>query len=233
MASVIATILTYRDRMRERWCPPWLQTGNAERFMYALAVQADLAGDALVAALASRFPGLYGHESLAIIGRERRIARGPYETDASYAVRLRRWRKDHRMRGGPYALLAQLHAYYAPNNFPIVLQYRSGRRFTMATDGTITRDVAPGFGLDVNRAMWARQWLFYETDAYDVDALTASDVADLTHVPRDWQAAHMMTTVVVMQPGAELYNYPTGRTYNRPGVTYNRPGGSAQIAVHT
>lgn len=233
IAAVLPTLKTFRNRMREVWSLPWQQTGNNERILYAISIIADLLGDAVAAGIASRFPGVYSYESLGIIGHERRITRGPYESDATYALRLRRWLDDHRRRGSAYAMLAQLHAYYAPQNFPITLIYRSGRRFHMAADGTITRDIVEGgFVIDDELPQkWARWWLFYETDHFGApSALTPEDIADLRHVPREWNAAHCLGTIVVMTPGTELWNWPLGRTWDESG-TWDVPGDVAFIPV--
>lgn len=229
-AAVLTKIVTYRDRMRDRWSPPWLATGNNEKLLYAIALLADVCGDAMTAALAMRFPGLYSYESLPVIGRERRITRGPYETDAGYASRLRRWLDDHRRRGGPYAMLAQLHAYFAPNNFPIELVYRSGRRFVMALDGTVARSVAATFAPDARPEQHARWWLFYTTDDYDTPDLSTEDRADIAHVPREWNNARCIGTVVVMPPGSETWGWPLGRKWNRH-VKWNNPARGAKVMV--
>src|SRR5690606_17408066 len=111
-----------------------------------------------------RFPGFAGYTSLPELGRDRRIRRGLIESDATYAARLLRWLDDHPNRGGPYAMLRQLHAFFAPNNFRIELINTSGRRYTMAIDGTITRDDVtwtPGPPCDLAGGEWARWWLFF------------------------------------------------------------------------
>lgn len=229
VTQVIKKIITFRDRMRERWVPPWLSRGNAEKFLYAISLQADIFGDALVAGVASRFPGVYGFESLSLIGRERRIARGPLESDETYALRLRRWLDDHRRRGGAYALLAQLHAYYAPDNFTIDLIYRSGRRFTQTSGGIITRmlDTAPRF--DEDFARWARWWLIYVTDRFDLDTLTDAQIRDLKHVPREWNAAHPIGTLLVMTSDARTWDWPD-RTWDAD-VTWDAPGAAQTFTI--
>lgn len=218
---------TFRDRMRQL-CPPWLQRGNNERLLYAIALQVDVFGEALLAGVKLRFPNLYSAESLPLIGRERRIARGSLEPDATYAARLTRWLDDHRMRGGPYALLAQLHAFYAPDNFPVDLIYRNGRRYHMAADGTVTRSDASTFSPDADAARWARWWLFLYTDAYPTP--TPEQLAALRLVPRAWNAAHCAGSLVVMPTGAELWNFPLGRTWNESG-TWNTTAPSAVLPI--
>lgn len=234
MTSVLPTIVTFRDRMRELWSPPWLATGNNERFMYALAVHVDLMADVITAAVASRFPGVYSYESLPVIGRERRIARGPYEPDATYADRLTRWLDDHRRRGNAYTLLAQIHAYYRPNNFAVELIYRSGRHFHMSPSGQIVRWLEPSFHPDARPEQYARWWLFYTTNDYEIaddGSLSAADVADIVHVPREWNAAHAIGTIIVMRPGAELWNWPLRRKWNRPVPWNKTTGRSAKILI--
>lgn len=223
-------IVTFRDRMREVWSPPWLATGNAERFLYAFGLMADIFADALVAGVASRFPGVYGFESLPAIGRERRITRGLAETDLAYAARLRRWLEDHKRRGGPYALLSQLYAYYGPNNFPITLLYRSGRRFDMAADGTVTRSIDTRFAPDTNPAQWARWWLFFALPQDALDGLTDDQRASMQHVPREWNAAHCTGTLIATEPTGELWNWPLGRKWNEPGK-WNTTGRTLRLPV--
>jgi hypothetical protein len=206
---------TYRDEIRRR-SPPWLQRGTAEKFLYAIGLHVDIFGDALVAGIKHRFPGLYTFESIGLLGRERRISRGRLELDASYATRLCRWFTDHRRRGGPYTLLAQLHAHFAPATFPIELVYYSGRRYSMAVDGTVTRDDVV-WSPDGDTARWARWWLFYATDQWS-STPSAAEVEDIRLVPRQWNAAHPLGWIVLMHAGVELWNWPLGHVWNESGT---------------
>jgi hypothetical protein len=213
-----SVLLTFRDTIRSI-SPPWLQTGNAEKIMYSFGVHMDLLGDAIAASVKLRFPGLYSVDSLPYLGRERRIRRGRYDSDSSYANRLQRWLDDHRRRGGPYAMLEQIHAHFAPNNFPVELVYASGRRFSMDVDGNIVMDdivwTPPG---PVDTLKWARWWLFYHwpTPVYGDglwgdpgtwgdggvwgSSLSPADVQDLRLVPREWNAAHAIGRIVLISP---------------------------------
>lgn len=227
-------MFTFRDTIR-RICPPWLRHGTAERILYAIAIQLDALVDSVVAAIEIRFPGVYSGESLPLLGRDRRIRRGPSDTDETYAARLIGWRDAHRRKGNPYALLEQLHAYYAPNNFPIQLVNVSGARYSLAVDGTITRDAiewTPGGGPPEK---WARWWLFYEWPAAVGDDglwgdpgdwgdggvwgtdMTVEEADDLRAVPIEWNAAHCFGHVVLLQAGAELWGYPP-ELWGAPGV---------------
>ena len=208
------TLPTYRDTIR-KLSPPWLQNGLAEGILYAIAVQIDAFGDAVAAGVKQRFPGLYSMESLPLIGRERRILRGRTEDDATYAARLPRWRIDHRRRGGPYALLAQIYAHYAPSNFAIQLVYASGRRFSMDTSGVVTRDDI-GWLPDAFTSLWARWWLFFQTDAFG--APTGDALDDIKAIPRAWNAAHCLGYVVLLPAGAELIDYPDDGPIDQAGT---------------
>lgn len=220
---------TFRDTLRDL-SPVWLRGKVAGGVLYAIGAVVDALGDALVGGVKARFPGLYGYESLGIIGRERRIRRGRAETDEVYASRLLPWLDHHRRRGGPYAMLAQLHAHYATHPFRIDLVYANGRRFSMAADGTITRD---DIG-DIKLSKWAYWTLYYfwpdpvHTDGvwsdpgtwddggvWDSD-LSIPDVTDLRLIPREWNAAHPFGNVVLLTADIELWDYPTG-TWDEPG----------------
>jgi len=198
-------LITFRDTV---WsiCPPWLQTGTAQKILYAIAVQLDAAGDALVAGVKMRFPGLYSFDSLSEISRERRIRPGLNELDENFTLRLRRWFDDHRRRGGPYALLTQLYYHYAPNCPRMTLEYRSGMRFDMAPDGTVTRSLP----IKPNFDQWSR-WVLM---IWDVTV----PPADVAVIPREWIAQHVFGDVVVVPPDAELWDYPVDHVWNESGV---------------
>jgi hypothetical protein len=120
-------------------------------------------------------------------------------------------------------LLAQLHAYYAPNNFTVELVYRNGRRFTLATDGNVTVDDID-FSVDLLPEQWARWWLFFylPPDAA-TPPLSEAELANYRLVPREWNAAHPLGTLVLFEAGGELWNYPQGHVWNEPGA-WNVPG---------
>lgn len=220
---------TFRDRIR-MVSPLWLQRGWAEKLLYAIGLQLDAFADALVAGVKLRFPNLYSAESLPLIGRERRISRGLVESDAVYGERLTRWLDDHRLRGGPYAMLAQLHAYYLPNTFPIVLIYRSGQRYTMAPDGTVVRDTI-AFHPDGVPERWARWWLIMEVSVgVYTPPLSDQDRADIALIPTEWNAAHCTGTVIVFPGDGELWDYPLGHVWDEPG-TWNTPDTVSVIEV--
>jgi hypothetical protein len=232
--------------MRDKLSPPWLRGLVGEKVMYALAVQLDALGDAVAAAVKSRFPNLYSHESLPYVGRDRKISRGRTETDEVYASRLTRWLDDHATRGGPYALLAQVYAHYAPTTFAVDLIYASGRRFQMDADGVVATRDAIVWTPDTDTARWARWWLFYEwpdeilADGLWGDAgtwsdggvwdsdLTAEDVEDMRLVPREWNAGHALGKVVLLSGDLELWDYPDG-TWGDPGLWTET--GPAQLSI--
>jgi hypothetical protein len=225
--TLTKTLLTFRDTIKSI-SPPWLQTGLAERILYSMAVQCDAFGDALVAGVKQRFPGLYSFDSLVLLGRERRIERGLVEGDAAYAERLTQWLVDHRRRGSGLALLKQLFLHYAPNNFTIDLLYYAGAvHFRMTADGVITRNLID-FHPDTNAAKWARWWLFYNTDRWADVPPTAAELQDLRLVPNAWNAAHCFGTIVLFPLLGELWDWPRGHTWDEPG-TWDTSASSGEV----
>lgn len=210
---------TYRDAIREI-SPWWLRGPIGGSVLYAIGSVVDLLGDGLRAGVKVRFPGFYSMESLPLLGRERRIRRGRTEADETYAERLMPWLDHHRTRGGPYALLAQVHAFYRPANFDIELRYASGRRFVMdPDDGSIVRGDIVWSPPDGSAPLWARWWLIYKwPNPIDDDGtwddpgvfddggvwdcnLTADEVRDVRLVPREWNAAHAIGDITLDSSG--------------------------------
>lgn len=198
--------------------PPWLMQPVGGAILQACAEQLDDLVDRVRAAVKLRFPGLYSFDSLPELGRQRRIRRGRFETDATYAGRLIPWLDAHRHRGGPYAMLGQLFAFYGPSNFQIVLLYTSGRQFTMDVDGAIVMDDAGTWDIGGPAAQWARYLLIFDwpnpvdddgtwNDAgtwddggvWDSD-LSPDDVRDIRMIPREWQPARALGRVRLVSP---------------------------------
>lgn len=207
-------MLTFRDRVK-RIVPPWLRRFWASRIMYSFAIFFDLLVDAVTAGVHLRFPGYYSEETLAFIGRGRRIPRGPNESAASYALRLVTWLDAHGTRGGPYSMLQQLHAFWG-GAFPMFILYPSGMRYSLATDGTITRDVVDWEIPET--AKWARWFLFMnwpddsvlddgiwdDAGAWDDggawdSALTTDEIGEIRAVPELWNAAHGNGEIILLR----------------------------------
>ncbi len=190
-----------------RVMPPWLRRTNGAKLLWVIGVAVDSLADQTAAGVRTRFPGFVS-DALPLIGRDRRIVRGPGESDANYAGRLLRWWDDHARRGGPYALLEQLFRFFGANIVQSDLVYHSGTRYVLDTLGTITRDVI-AWGAD-GTALWAQAWLFYRLDAHP-GVLTEEEIAAYKAIPDAWNAGHVLRIEnVLVWPGVELWGYPSG-----------------------
>jgi len=232
--------------------PWWLRSGLGGKIAFALGKQLDGVGDATTEAAKIRFPDPARPDALALLGSDRKIRRGSVEPDEVYAPRLRRWLDDHRTRGNPYAMLAQLHAYFAQAPFPIELIYPTGRRYSLATDGTVTRDDLQYWD-NPNPAQWAHWTLIYHwptainplglwggsgakwggnLNLWGIapGSLTPAQVRDLVLVPTEWNAAHCRGVIVMLSPGRRIWGYPP-RKWNTGNGKWGAGGRVVRIPI--
>lgn len=192
--------------MFEAVMPPWLMRTEGLKLIGGIADVIDDHRDRAVAGVKLRLPGLYTLEGVDMIGRERRLRRGPNEDAELFAARLLRWWEDHRTRGNGYALLEQMLAYLVDTIDPPyeVISYR-GVRHEIDANGAITRDSVT-WGTD-ETGMWARLWVFlYDPDPGPASAATMELYAAIV---RDWIPAHVSHCyVVVLHPDTRLWDYP-------------------------
>jgi hypothetical protein len=233
------TGFTFRDSIR-KIVPVWLQRGNAEKILYSIAIQFDALTEMAVGAVKYRMPNVYGNESLPALGKDRRIRRGPSDTDATYAARLEPWLTHHKMRGGPHALLEQVHKYFHPNNFEVDLVYRSGARYHMGVDGTIERvESHCTWESDLEPEKWARWTLYYrwptpvsddgmwgDAGAWGDGGLWGTDLdpqvaKDLITVPTEWNNAHCFGSIVLVYGDDLLWGEPAGALWTDPDVVWD------------
>lgn len=237
-----------------RFTPPWLQRTHGARFLEGCADVVDQLTERTIQSVKIRFPGAPPRApdpaALALTGRERRIRRGPSESDSVYAGRLQGWWDAHRTRGGPYALLSQMYAYFRDYaRVPTAVVYHSGTRLSMDVAGDVTRDtiVWNADGTD----QWARIWIFFDvsgvggagiltteggdvitTEDGDPLGIVVGSIVDLTTgtataevedifraIPRDWTAAHINRTTLVLlyDPLIDLWGYPPGVLWGAAG----------------
>lgn len=188
--------------------PPWLQRSWARKILAAIGSPLDELARLMSLGVRARFPrwDMPG-DALILVGRERRIRRGPTEPSSTYAPRLVRWWDDHRGRGGAYALLSQLRAYWTGTHDGVlaVVSHR-GVRHEMTGD-VIERDVI-SWGAD-GTADWAQVWVMIHADADPGAPLSATEEASYLAVPLDWSAAHVLRThVVILWGEGRLWDYP-------------------------
>jgi len=139
--------LSFRETLR-RYVPPWLSdrptSGRTAgfRYLYGLVAILDAGMQFLVEGMQARLPGVGTPTALPYIGRDRRIIRGPHETDADYAARLLEWLDLWRAAGNAYALAKALQAFLAPGHPRIRIVTRSGFWWTLDPSGELSWHLA-------------------------------------------------------------------------------------------
>jgi hypothetical protein len=128
--------------IRNRIAPRWLTEGDGFSIGYALDVVKDAFVERVLLGLLARFPENSSsttapEDALAELGRDRRVIRGLFETDAQYATRLKLWLDDRRRQGNPFMLMQKLYDYLGPLPSFRTVDAR-GNWYSRAADGTET-----------------------------------------------------------------------------------------------
>lgn len=201
----------YEQEIKQR-IPPWLRRRVGGGIMMAIGAVVDALAYRMAQGVALRFP-FQDEDSLAIIGRERAIVRGPSEHPIVYSARVQGWLGAHRHRGSAWELLRQWKAYNGTDAYDagtgqqIDVIYQSGTAYRLDNVGNIERFI-PGWGGHPPPGGWAQAWCFLYVAA-DPTPVSAEDDAIMAAIPRLWSAAHMLPlNVIVVWPGARLWAYP-------------------------
>lgn len=236
--------------------PPWLQRAVGGALKGALGSVLDTVVDATAEGVRQRFPHALRPDALGYIGRDRRILRGPAESDAAFAARVLPWWDMHRIRGGPYALLTQLQQYLAGFlDIEIHCVANSGNHHWIDLDGDISRGFIEGWTGDGEYpTKWARIFLILhiEDDVLSFPLLSESGEPILTEsgepilvdvsiyalsdedrrifcaVAKEWSAAHIDRIYIRLLPAdGILWGYPPDMEWGDPGLTW---GGGLGVA---
>ena len=111
MSNLIASLPTQqRDRVKVA-SPPWLQTGNGEKFQYTLDLMGDLLLEKCNQAQKIRMPGLGDPTQLPYLSADRLLVQGPAESNAAFVTRLQNAFAAWKKAGSRIAVAQQLQAY--------------------------------------------------------------------------------------------------------------------------
>lgn len=127
--------LYYRDEAGD-FLPLWLSEGEGVATWWTAGIVIDAQLDKAYQGTYARHPAYAPEDALRYIARDRGLVRGPNEPAAVFADRALRWLDDHRLRGGPWAMMEQLRAYMFPANVRIRTVDDRGNWFTIDRDGS-------------------------------------------------------------------------------------------------
>lgn len=141
--------------------PRWLTRDEVDgvetvnRVLFALGLVLEARIERVKQGVRARFPGLGPSDALVYSGRDAHLARGPDESDESFAGRCVRALDDWKVAGSAWSILEQIRGYLSPHAVRVRLYNEHGNCYTIAADGTreaIVRhsswdwDGAAGFG---------------------------------------------------------------------------------------
>jgi hypothetical protein len=230
----------------------WLTAGDGGYVAASLTLLLDDFRARGKLALLARFPDFAPDDAaLAAMGRDRIIRRGIDEPSAAFAVRLKRALDDHKKRGTPYALLAQLQAYLQT---PCVVRIvdRRGNWYSIDADGNKSSSIDSGNWDWDGGALtsWSRFWVvIYPADSVDpwpvaddwgvgtwgdestlsfgVDSTTAQ-VAAVRGIVREWKPAGTVCEWIIVAFDAATFT-PAGAT--NPGGAWGNWSNGAGAPV--
>ncbi len=101
-----------RDAIKEL-SPPWLSSGNAEKYLYNFGLSEDVLLEKLNQGMKAHMPGLGDSSASPYIGLDRVMPQGPFEDDASYASRLQAAFDTWQRAGSRRAVMSQALIYVA------------------------------------------------------------------------------------------------------------------------
>lgn len=129
----------FRDSFYD-FVPPWLRTGNAERYVYVLELMRDLLMEKADEALRIRLPGQGDASQIPYLAHDRQLVQGPLEPNASFVQRLAGAFATWATAGSARAILRQIQAYSQGFQAGIpdasaILRIVSDARYRSDTDG--------------------------------------------------------------------------------------------------
>lgn len=215
--------------LRRFLAPRWLTEGEGGLVGYTLDSLKDAFVERVRLGLYARLPQndptgqtTAPTDALTAMGRDRREIRGMFDTDITYAARLRTWLDDRRRSGNPFMLMQKLAEYTGPTpSFRTV--DNSGNWYSRAADGTETALLKQAnWNWDDEPDRWSRFWVIvYPNGLWEIEdvdwgdggdtvwganqttdmlgvSATQDHVVSLRHLVNDWKPAGTRCVNIIM-----------------------------------
>lgn len=152
---------------------PWfIRNRYGRAFLEAIGLTLDLGTETLHRALDQAHPLVCESSSLPIIGADRGIRRYVTEPEASYRIRLARWRQIKSHAGSHYGQMISLAPYFLPGAIPLIRTVHQVGDGTIATwhtlfpDGTysVYQATPSNWQWDTTPFSWSRFWVIVYID---------------------------------------------------------------------
>ncbi len=226
--------------------PAWLQGPVGLAYAATLGRLKDqLSNDAIAAATAG-MPQSTRADCLPAVGYERQLAKGPAESDAQYAERLRTAWDAWKMAGTPLGMLLQFEILYP--GVPIVIIQQAKRAFQLnpdtslpALDRLVITPMPAGWTFDDNGGLppqegfWSRftvlfpgplppTWVDIESPPTDGTFPSKSEVNQIIAVGNKWRPAKALWVSIIVVVSGRVWDWPISQAWDDPGLVWN--GGS-------
>lgn len=237
--------------------PPWLLGRVGERLGFVFGIALDAFQVATEEGVKARFPLVAPPDALPFIGRDRKIDRGPTESNASYADRLSKSFEAWRNAGGPYTLLDQLQSFFLPRRPVISVVNVHSTWHTIDGAGVITRRrTSPanwnwdGVSVGSYAHRWARCWIVIDATGiwtpsqhygdgshygdghtYGSNA-TISEVLALRRIAKRWKPAHAKVVNMIAKFDPTLFLPTNAPGYPMPDGDWNDYANRAPNAAY-
>jgi hypothetical protein len=222
------SIARFRRSFR-KLLPRFLTEGEGELVAYSLTFMHDMFIERTRLALLARMPTYAPVDALPNIARDRKITRGFNEPEATFRARVIPWLSDHRPRGNPWKLMAQLKAYCGVEMMIRTVDNR-GNFYTSAADGTLSRSLDTGnWDWDQEPTLWSRFWvilypppeLWTEGPVWGPDlwggawgnagytwgsTATIQQVRSIRNIIRDWKPAGTRCVNIILAFDSSSFN---------------------------
>jgi hypothetical protein len=223
--------------------PAWLQGPNGLAYAGALGSLKDTLGNYVRAAATAGCPLATMPDALPAIGYERQLIRGPAETDAQYAERLRTAFDAWGMAGTPLGMLLQIEVLYP--GIPVVIVQQAARAFTLNPDTSlpalqrlvITNLNGGGWVFDANSGLppsqgfWSRfgvlfpgplppTWTDIESPPTTSTAPTTAEVNNLIAIVNKWRPAKATAVWIKVVTSGLIWGWPVTNLWGNSGLTW-------------
>jgi hypothetical protein len=151
-------VLEFREEIvASGFVPRWLRAFVGLRILYAIGLHLDILREMLLKGVTARFPGVH-RDATPLLCRDLKALRGPEETEAQIAERLRTRRITAPTKGNAISVLLDLQAYLTPYNPRIRAVNNNGAYSEIASDGTLSFGMIE-WNWDGNTSLFSRFWV--------------------------------------------------------------------------